>query len=160
MTDIYATIRTGAQLHVIPKSYFSFPALLIRYLNERQVNTIYWVPSALSIVANLKVLDFMMAEHIEKVLFAGEVMPAKQLNYWRSKYPNALFANLFGPTETTDICTYYIVDREIKDTESVPIGIACDNCDSFVVTEDGRLAGIGPGGRTVRQRFVPGYGLL
>ena len=143
VTDIYATIRTGAQLHVIPKSYFSFPALLIRYLNERQVNTIYWVPSALSIVANLKVLDFMMAEHIEKVLFAGEVMPAKQLNYWRSKYPNALFANLFGPTETTDICTYYIVDREIKDTESVPIGIACDNCDSFVVTEDGRLAGIG-----------------
>lgn len=89
VTDIYATIRTGAQLHVIPKSYFSFPALLIRYLNERQVNTIYWVPSALSIVANLKVLDFMMAEHIEKVLFAGEVMPAKQLNYWRSKYPNA-----------------------------------------------------------------------
>lgn len=146
VTDIYATIRTGAQLHVIPKSYFSFPALLIRYLNERQVNTIYWVPSALSIVANLKVLDFMMAEHIEKVLFAGEVMPAKQLNYWRSKYPNALFANLFGPTETTDICTYYIVDREIKDTESVPIGIACDNCDSFVVTEDGRLAGIGEEG--------------
>ena len=146
VTDIYATIRTGAQLHVIPKSYFSFPALLIRYLNERQVNTIYWVPSALSIVANLKVLDFMMAEHIEKVLFAGEVMPAKQLNYWRSKYPNALFANLFGPTETTDICTYYIVDREIKDTESVPIGIACDNCDSFVVTEDGRLAGIGQEG--------------
>lgn len=96
--------------------------------------------------ANLKVLDFMMAEHIEKVLFAGEVMPAKQLNYWRSKYPNALFANLFGPTETTDICTYYIVDREIKDTESVPIGIACDNCDSFVVTEDGRLAGIGEEG--------------
>lgn len=87
-----------------------------------------------------------MAEHIEKVLFAGEVMPAKQLNYWRSKYPNALFANLFGPTETTDICTYYIVDREIKDTESVPIGIACDNCDSFVVTEDGRLAGIGEEG--------------
>ena len=146
VTDIYATIRTGAQLHVIPKSYFSFPALLIRYLNERQINTIYWVPSALSIVANLKVLDFMMAEHIEKVLFAGEVMPAKQLNYWRSKYPNALFANLFGPTETTDICTYYIVDREIKDTESVPIGIACDNCDSFVVTEDGRLAGIGEEG--------------
>lgn len=98
VTDIYATIRTGAQLHVIPKSYFSFPALLIRYLNERQVNTIYWVPSALSIVANLKVLDFMMAEHIEKVLFAGEVMPAKQLNYWRSKYPNALFANLVPMT--------------------------------------------------------------
>lgn len=146
VTDIFSAIRTGAALHVIPKKYFSFPAMLIQFLNDRKVNTIYWVPSALSIVANLKVLDFVMAEHIEKVLFAGEVMPAKQLNYWRSKYPHAFFANLFGPTETTDICTYYVVDREIKDNESVPIGIACDNCDSFVLTEDGHLAGIGEEG--------------
>ena len=28
-----------------------------------------------------------------------------------------MYANLFGPTETTDICTYYIVDREFKDDE-------------------------------------------
>lgn len=119
------------------------------------MNTLYWVPSALSIVANLRVLDYVMAEHIEKVLFAGEVMPAKQLNYWRKKYPKALFANLFGPTETTDICTYYVVDREIQDDESVPIGVACDNCDSFVVTQDGRLAGAGEEGELyVRSTFL------
>lgn len=146
VTDIFTTLRTGASMHIIPKQYFSFPMLLMQFLNERKVNTIYWVPSALSIVANLKVLDYVMAKYIEKVLFAGEVMPAKQLNYWRSKYPEALFANLFGPTETTDICTYYVVDRAISDSESVPIGIACDNCDSFVVTDDGRLAGVGEEG--------------
>ncbi len=44
-------------------------------------------------------------------------MPTKQLNYWIHKIPNALYANLFGPTETTDICTYYIIDREFKDDE-------------------------------------------
>lgn len=155
VTDIFSTIRTGAALHIIPKKYFSFPALLINYLNERRVNTLYWVPSALSIVANLRVLDYVMAEHIEKVLFAGEVMPAKQLNYWRKKFPKALFANLFGPTETTDICTYYVVDREIQDDESVPIGVACDNCDSFVVTQDGRLAGAGEEGELyVRSTFL------
>lgn len=49
------------------------------------------------------------------MLFAGEVMPVKPLNYWRERLPNALFANLFGPTETTDICTYYIVDRKFSD---------------------------------------------
>ena len=55
------------------------------------------------------------------MLFAGEVMPVKPLNYWRKKLPNALFANLFGQaTETTDICTYYIVDREFSDGETLP----------------------------------------
>lgn len=59
------------KLHIIPKTLFSFPMNLIRFMNERRVNTIYWVPSALSIVANLKVLDYIMPEYLEKVLFAG-----------------------------------------------------------------------------------------
>ena len=83
-------------------------------MNEKKVNTIYWVPSALCIIANLKVLDYLALEYVNKVLFAGEVMPTKQLNYWIKKIPDAMYANLFGPTETTDICTYYIVDREFR----------------------------------------------
>ena len=59
---------------------------------------------------------------------------------------NALFANLFGPTETTDICTYYIVDRKFSDGETLPIGRACDNCDVFAVKEDGTAANIGEEG--------------
>ena len=80
------------------------------------------------------------------MLFAGEVMPVKPLNYWREKLPHALFANLFGPTETTDICTYYIVDREFSDGETLPIGRACDNCDVFAVKEDGTAADVGEEG--------------
>ena len=105
VSDVFSTVYAGAELHIIPKTLFSFPLNLIKFMNERRVNTIYWVPSALSIVANLKVLDYIMPEYLEKVLFAGEVMPVKPLNYWRERLPNALFANLFGPTETTDICT-------------------------------------------------------
>lgn len=38
-------------------------------------------------------------------------MPIKQLNIWRKHLPNALFANCYGPTEITDVCCYYILDR-------------------------------------------------
>lgn len=136
VSDVYSTVMSGATLHILPKKLFSFPIKLIEYMNEKKVNTIYWVPSALCIVANLKVLDYLMLEHVDKVLFAGEVMPTKQLNYWRQKLPNAMYANLFGPTETTDICTYYIVDREFKDDEVLPIGKACDNTDVFLLDEN------------------------
>ncbi len=136
VSDVYSTIIAGATLHIIPKKLFTFPIQLIEYMNKKKINTIYWVPSALCIVANLKVLNYADLKYVDKVLFAGEVMPTKQLNYWIDKLPNAMFANLFGPTETTDICTYYIVDRQFEDDEVLPIGKACQNCDVFLLDEN------------------------
>lgn len=140
ITDVFSTILSGATLYIIPKMYFSFPIKLLEFINEKKINTIYWVPSALCIVANFKALDEVELPTLKKVLFAGEVMPVKQLNMWINKLPNTMFANLFGPTETTDICTYYIVDRKFNNNENLPIGHACNNCDVIVVKEDGTEA--------------------
>lgn len=153
--DIFATIKNAATLHIIPKKYFSFPVKLLEYMNQKQVNTIYWVPSALCIVANWKALQYVQVPTLKKVLFAGEVMPVKQLNMLIKDLPGALFANLYGPTEVTDICTYYIVDREFSDDESLPIGSACDNCGVFVLKNDNTQAQPGEEGELcVRGSFL------
>ena len=133
--DLYSILRCSGSLFVIPKNLFMQPVKLINYLNDNCINTIYWVPSALCLISKFKVLDKVSIEHVEKVLFAGEVMPAKQLNYWRKMHPNATYANLFGPTEITDIGIYYIVDRDIDDEESVPIGKKCSNVDVLVLDD-------------------------
>lgn len=146
VTDVFATILTGATLYIISKMYFSFPVKLLEYLKEKEINTIYWVPSALCIVANLGALEEVLLPNLKKVLFAGEVMPMKQLNIWREKFPNVMFANLYGPTETTDICTYYIVDRNFENTETLPIGKHCNNCDVLIIKEDGTKAKTGEEG--------------
>ena len=80
ITDVFSTIMTGATFYIIPKMYFSFPVKLMEFLNDKKVNTIYWVPSALCIVANMGTLDITELPYLTKVLFAGEVMPTKQLN--------------------------------------------------------------------------------
>jgi len=134
--DIYATIRSGAELHIIPKKLFSFPAQLLEHLNKTKTNSIYWVPTALCIVANMRVLDKIELPYLKTILFAGESMPNKQLNVWRKYLPNALYANLFGPTEITDIGLYYIVDREFLDDEPLPIGKKCDNVDAMILKLD------------------------
>ena len=156
VTDIYSTLRAGSTLVVIPKSYFSFPMMLVEYLNKNKINTIYWVPSALSIVANLKLFDLAKPEYLKMVLFAGEVMPTKQLNYWiNSLDSDILYANLCGPTETTDICTYYVVDRAFSDDEPLPIGVHCNNCDVFILKDDGTEAGVDEEGELyVRGSFL------
>lgn len=137
VSDFYASMFTGASYQIIPKTYFAFPAKLIAFMDERKINTIYWVPSALGIVAKFDLFKYCLPKTLKKVLFAGEVMPVKYLNYWRKYLPDVLYANLFGPTETTDICAYYIVDREFEETQSLPIGVACDNCELLVIDSDG-----------------------
>lgn len=140
VSDVFSTMKTGASLHIIQKTLFSFPIRLLEFLQQRQVNTIYWVPSAMCILSNWKIFQYAQWPSLHTVLFAGEVMPTRHLNYWIAQLPGVRFANLFGPTETTDICTYYVVDRPFADYEPLPIGRACDNCDVFVVTEDGKEA--------------------
>ena len=74
------------------------------------------------------------------VLFAGEAMPAKQFNQWREHLPNTFFANLYGPTETTDICNYYVVQRKIDNNEPIPIGNPCENTGMVILNENNQLA--------------------
>ena len=156
VTDIFSTLRTGATLVIIPKICFAFPIKLTQFLNEHRVNTIYWVPSAFGIAKNFKLFDVEKPKYLKTVLFAGEVMPVKYLNYWIENLDeNTVFANLFGPTETTDICTFYRVNRAFDDAESLPIGTYCDNCGVFILKEDGTRADIGEEGELyVRGSFV------
>lgn len=142
VSDIFGTVFSGATFYIIPKVYFSFPIKLIEFMNEKKINTIYWVPSAIAIVTNLKVFDYLKPNYLEKVMFAGEVMPTKKLNYWINALPNVEYANLFGPTESTDICTFYKVNRTFKDDEALPIGKPCNNCDVLVIKDDETLCGI------------------
>lgn len=138
--DIYATIRSGGELHILPRRYFTFPMKLLAYMNQKKINTIYWVPTMLCLVANLRALEKNEMPYLKKILFAGESMPVKQLNIWRKYLPDALYANLFGPTEITDIGVYYIVDREFEDSEVLPIGKACDNVGILILNEEDKEA--------------------
>lgn len=151
--DIYQTIRNGGTMHIIPKNLFMFPLKLLEFLRDRKTNILYWVPSVLCFVANFNALPKLHLDGLKAVMFGGEVMPSKQLNMWRKEYPDVQFVNQYGPTEMTDICTYYIVDREIADNESLPIGIPCSHMDILLLDENdkpakpgeiGELCGRGP----------------
>ena len=138
--DIYSTMKMGATLYIIPKILFPQPVRLLEYLKENRINTIFWVPSALMVVSKIKAFrNVDLTDTLKRVLFCGEVMPNKQLNVWRKYLPDALYANLYGPTEITDACTYYIVDREFKDDESLPIGIPMKNTEIMVLDDENHL---------------------
>lgn len=138
--DIYLMYATGATLNIIPEINFAFPAKLVDYLNEQKITFVFWVPFVLVNVANMDILSAKKPLYLRDVFFAGEVMPNKHLNYWRKHLPDCRYANLYGPTEITVDCTYYIVDREFSDDEPLPIGIPCRNSDMMILVDRMRLA--------------------
>lgn len=153
--DIYICLKTGATLNVIGKKYFTFPKLLIQLLNERQITTILWATSAIVLVGNSNILDDNVPQHLRRIFFAGEAMPAKQLKVWINKLPGVQFINLYGPTEITVDCTYYVVDREFSDDEYIPIGRHCENMQVLVFNDEDKLVGIDePGELCVRGTGV------
>lgn len=138
--DIYTCLKTGATLYIIPKKLFYQPVPLLEYIKEKGINTLFWVPSALIVVSKLKALrNVDLTSTLKRVLFCGEVMPNKQLNVWRKYLPDVVYANLYGPTEVTDACTYYIVEREFSDGESLPIGAPMRNTDVLVLNDKDEL---------------------
>ncbi len=140
--DIYTTLKTGATLGIIPVKYFAFPVMALQFIKERHINFLYWVPSAFVSIANFKLLESVTLDEVTLIMFGGEVMPVKQLNYWKRHLPNLkMIANVYGPTEATVNCTYYIVDREFGDNETLPLGKACENTGLIVLDDDDHVIG-------------------
>ncbi|PAF45254.1 amino acid adenylation domain-containing protein [Helicobacter sp. 11S02596-1] len=133
--DIYLCFFTGAKLVLIPEEKFIFPADLLEYLTAKQINYIFWVPSVLKNIAKNKLLPSFLP-NLKTILFAGETMPTRTLNYWQKFYPQATFGNLYGPTEITVDCTFYIINRDFRDDETLPIGTSCRNAEVMLLDEN------------------------
>ncbi len=137
--DIYSMLLTGAEMNIIPEALFMFPSKLPEYIRDNNITVIFWVPTVMINVANSGVLSETEMPTLKTVAFCGEVMPNTQLNIWRKNH-DAVYANLYGPTEISDVCTYYIADREFNDSDPLPIGRACENMRVIILTPDGKIA--------------------
>lgn len=51
LKELYPTLKYGATTYIIPKSLFMFPLKLVEFLNEKKINTICWVVSALTMIS-------------------------------------------------------------------------------------------------------------
>ncbi|MBQ0067130.1 MAG: amino acid adenylation domain-containing protein [Phascolarctobacterium sp.] len=129
----------GCTMVIIPETYTIFPTKLVQYCAEMHITYIFWVPTIMVNIANMDLLSRIPWPELRMVWFAGEVFPTKQFNYWRRHFPNAKFVNLYGPTEITVDCTYYIVNRDIPDNEPIPIGYPCRNTDILILDADNKL---------------------
>ena len=156
--DIYNAMRNGASLVVIPKKLFMLPKLLLEFIVEYRIDTMIWAVSALRIVSDFKALDAAEQKPEPRyIMFSGEVMPVSSLNYWIDHVPGAMYVNLYGPTEITCNCTYYIVEGRQDEWKALPIGRAFPNTRIVLLDEERKKAVTEPG--STGEICVAGTGL-
>ncbi len=124
--DLFVMAAYGACLEILPTGLFTFPGELMAYMNRRRVNTISWVPSALTVVSALNTFSEIKPVYLRRVFFVGEVFPVRQLNRWIRALPEVEFVNLYGSSEICGISCFYRVPGEVE--EMVPLGRALSNC--------------------------------
>ena len=134
--DIYSMLCARASMHIIPREYFSTPTRLMDYLCDREATTLIWAVSAMCFVSIMNGFGYRLPEKVSKVMFSGEVMPPKQLRIWQKWLPDATYVNLYGPTEITCNCTYYVVERDFGKHEVIPMGKAFPNERVFLLDEN------------------------
>jgi len=154
--DIFATVKAGATLVLVPDELSAFPPRLAQFIHGEGLTVWYSVPSALTMLVTRGGLGELPLDPLRLVLFAGEVFPLKYLQMLQKAAPGARLYNLYGPTET-NVCTYFEAPKDLSDMgSSLPIGRACANIEVFAVTDDGKRAGLGEEG----ELLVRGSALL
>lgn len=135
--DIFATVYLGATCIILPQRAVFIPMHLIPMLNDEKVSTFVCVPSVMSVAARFEVFSAVKPTTLKNVLFVGERMPVRHLNYWRTELPYVRFVNLYGSTEVAGNSCFYVVDRAFGEEEILPIGRAFPTARVFLLDANG-----------------------
>ncbi len=146
LKELYPTLKFGATTYLVPKQLFMFPVKLVEFLNEKKINTVCWVVSALTMISAFNTFKTVTPKYLHTIAFGSEVFPIKQFRKWKEVLPEAKFINLYGPTECTGMCCYYKVEREFELDEHIPIGGPFKNTEILLLNEENKLAAPGEQG--------------
>lgn len=154
--DIYGTIASGAQIHLVPPELNLLPARLAEFIREARLTQWFSAPSALLPLARLDLVRHNDFPTLRRLLWCGEKFPVPALIYWMRRLPQVDFANLYGPTEATIASSFYHVRTAPSDEKAeIPIGTPCGGESLHVLDENLRPSAPGK----VGELYIGGVGL-
>ncbi len=154
--DIYGTLSSGAQLHIVPAELNLLPAKLAEFMRTSELTQWFSVPSVLNFMAKADAVRFNDFPSLERLLWCGEVFPTPPLIYWMQRLPHVKFTNLYGPTEATIASSYYTMPRCPDDEKAeIPIGTPCEGEELLILDEELNPAPVGE----IGDLHIAGVGL-
>ena len=160
--EMYPMVFYGARMVIIrpEKKRTAIERLrdIIHELNEYKINTLFYTTPLIKMIANEDAFREEKPLYLKQVQFGGGVMPVKLLNYWKKHLPEVEYSNVYGPTETTDVCSYYIADEKLSEEEMMPAGKAFDNREILIINKAGKSIRPGEAGEVYIRGISVGSG--
>jgi amino acid adenylation domain-containing protein len=136
--DIWSSLSRGASIVIVDEVTVVNGKRMLDLIHQKQISVWYSVPSALVLMLETGGLAERGAPSLRAVYFAGEVFPIKHLRRTMAAIPQAVFWNLFGPTET-NVCTAYRLPGPPEESDkAIPIGRASCGDVASIVDEGGK----------------------
>jgi amino acid adenylation domain-containing protein len=157
--DVFATLISGACLHLMDERTVMFPAAAYRFLYEREITALYAVPSALNSLLRRSGLPENGLPGLRRLLYAGEEFHVPRLAELVAALPEqARVANLYGPVET-NVVTWAWVTHRLLAGDRMPIGSAVPGTVVRLLGEDGVLRSASAEGELLVSgpSVTPGY---
>jgi acyl-coenzyme A synthetase/AMP-(fatty) acid ligase len=137
--DIFAAVKMGASIVLVPEFLSTFPIKLAEYIEEKRVSIWNSASSALCLLADRGKLARFHFDSLRLIHFSGDIMPVKYLRTLMTTMKNAAFYNIYGQTEANSSMCYRVEDVPRDEAWKIPIGKAFPNFEVFALTEEGEL---------------------
>lgn len=139
--NLYAPLITGGRLVLFEPGLYDYEQMAAT-IEREGITAINCTPSAFYPLVDASADDdYAKLKSLRWVFLGGEPIHMTQLAPWlRSAHCQAEIVNTYGPTECTDIASYYRVSgKDWQGETKLPIGKPIDNVRLYVVDKDMRL---------------------
>ncbi len=154
--NIFAPLIRGGKLYLSESLHGDYTNIA-SVIEAEKVTVINSAPSAFYPLLTQNNHEFNKLESLQHVVLGGEPIIVKNFSEWAaSGFCHADLINSYGPTECTDVVSYYrLENREWKNSDSMPIGKPIDNTQIYILEENLSVSPIG----VIGEIYISGAGI-
>ncbi|MCQ2130015.1 MAG: AMP-binding protein [Bacteroidales bacterium] len=131
----------GACVYTIPAKSIKF-LYIAKLIEDHRLSVLQMVPSMMrNLLPYITELDLSSVKYN---IFCGESLSLSAIEKWHEANPDMVTYNMYGPTEDTVFCSYYVVNKENVNkidasNDIVSIGIPFKNSNILIVDDSGNI---------------------
>ncbi len=143
--NVFAPLVTGGCLHIYNQWNYNCEDIS-REIYKNKITAINCAPSVFyPVIYSNESEDYRMLNSLRYLFLGGEAINAANFHSWiKSDNCKVEVVNTYGPTECTDIASYYRCKKEeLLDSKTIPIGKPIPNVKLYIVNQKNQVMGIG-----------------
>ncbi|MBE6052206.1 MAG: amino acid adenylation domain-containing protein [Clostridium sp.] len=150
--EVWGSLLNGSALYVESKDIILDSNVIKDYINKNNISVMWLTSPLFNQLCEDKVEIF---SNLRYLIVGGDVVSPKYVNKVRKINDSIVIANGYGPTENTTFSTVYLIDKDVDEEKTIPIGKPISNSTAYVLDKNQNLVPIG----TIGELYVGGEGV-